>query len=465
MGLIDKLSELGIPGFRSKTTWKMIVGTIGYLFIFFIVFSLIVAAMVGPIDTEDETDTEYELDIAIEGEGTVNPSEGTHTYEDGKEVTVEATPASGWEFVEWTGDETGTDPTIDITMDENKSITAVFEEEEPPEPAEYDLTININGQGSTNPSEGVHTYEDGTVETVEATASDGWKFVEWTGDKTGTDTTIEITMDSDKSITAVFEEEGGTAGAEIIDDNYYTDDYGYLYIVGEVENKGDVNLEYVEIIATIYDDGTVVNSTFTFTMLDILEPNQKSPFKIMIEEPGSWTDYSLDLDYSSTLDTPYNELQIQGVSDSEDDLGYYYINGEVENTGTDSVEYVKVVASIYDSGGNIIETDFVFTNPDTLDPDETAPFEFMIDTGPLPGNIDHYNLQVQASISGGSSNQVSAVEIDSLQEENLENGNFPASIEDSIWQTIKLDPTSSKFFEMKDDRQIYLQRYVKEKGG
>ncbi|MFP3871732.1 MAG: GLUG motif-containing protein [Candidatus Aenigmatarchaeota archaeon] len=71
-----------------------------------------------------------ELRIQIEGNGSTEPEEGTHAYEEGSEVTVEATPSEGWEFVEWTGDESGTDTTIKITMDADREITAVFEEKE-----------------------------------------------------------------------------------------------------------------------------------------------------------------------------------------------------------------------------------------------------------------------------------------------------------------------------------------------
>jgi len=150
---------------------------------------------------EEET-VEYDLTISTNGEGSTNPSEGTHTYEEGAVVTVEANPANGWYFEEWTGDETGTDTKIDITMDADKSITAVFEEEM----VEYGLSININGEGSTSPSEGTHTYEEGTVVTVEATPAEGWEFDEWTGDYTGEESVINIEIDQDKQITANFYE-------------------------------------------------------------------------------------------------------------------------------------------------------------------------------------------------------------------------------------------------------------------
>ena len=148
----------------------------------------------------------YTLTVNIEGDGTTDPAEGTHTYDDGEEVTITATAASGWEFVEWTGDATGTDYTVTVTMDSHKTVTAVFHEEGVPVDT-YTLTVDIEGQGTTSPAEGTHTYDDGEEVTVTATAASGWKFVEWTGDASGTSATITVTMDQDKSITAVFQAE------------------------------------------------------------------------------------------------------------------------------------------------------------------------------------------------------------------------------------------------------------------
>ncbi|MEF8873528.1 MAG: CARDB domain-containing protein, partial [Candidatus Thermoplasmatota archaeon] len=145
-----------------------------------------------------------DLTINIEGEGNTTPAEGNHTYSYGERVTIEAVSAEGWYFVEWTGDHNGTEAEMNIRMDADKQITAWFDEIK-----DYDLTLTIEvvGEGSTEPSEGNHTYQHGEQVSVEATPADGWQFIEWAGDETGTDPTINVTMDANKSITAVFEEE------------------------------------------------------------------------------------------------------------------------------------------------------------------------------------------------------------------------------------------------------------------
>ena len=78
--------------------------------------------------------------------------------------------------------------------------------------ATYNLTISINGQGTINPSEGIYEYDSGTQVSINVSPISGWDFDHWSGDATGTSHTIVITMDSDKSVTAYFEDETSISG-------------------------------------------------------------------------------------------------------------------------------------------------------------------------------------------------------------------------------------------------------------
>ncbi len=68
----------------------------------------------------------YNLSVSInpQGGGSVSPSEGQ--YAAGTPVTITATPMSGYVFDSWSGDASGSSPTITITMNSNKSVTATF---------------------------------------------------------------------------------------------------------------------------------------------------------------------------------------------------------------------------------------------------------------------------------------------------------------------------------------------------
>ena len=76
------------------------------------------------------TATSHALTISVSGQGTTNPSVGTYEYDGDTEATITASPASGWKFDHWNGDASGSSPTIVITMDSDKDITAYFEEED-----------------------------------------------------------------------------------------------------------------------------------------------------------------------------------------------------------------------------------------------------------------------------------------------------------------------------------------------
>jgi uncharacterized repeat protein (TIGR02543 family) len=76
-----------------------------------------------------------------------------------------------------------------------------------PEPtSKYTLSANASpsGAGSVSPSGG--EYESGAQVTLTATPASGYTFDYWSGSASGTSSTITITMDSDKGLTAHFEQ-------------------------------------------------------------------------------------------------------------------------------------------------------------------------------------------------------------------------------------------------------------------
>jgi uncharacterized repeat protein (TIGR02543 family) len=66
------------------------------------------------------------LTLTKEGQGEVTPSPATGPYLDGAVVTLNAVPATGWEFAGWSGDASGASNPLSITLDNNKSVKALF---------------------------------------------------------------------------------------------------------------------------------------------------------------------------------------------------------------------------------------------------------------------------------------------------------------------------------------------------
>ena len=67
-----------------------------------------------------------------------------------------------------------------------------------------DLSITYLGEGTVNPSVGVHSYSSGMKVNVHATAAHGWSFDHWEGSFAGEGKSFIATMDGNKRATAVF---------------------------------------------------------------------------------------------------------------------------------------------------------------------------------------------------------------------------------------------------------------------
>jgi uncharacterized repeat protein (TIGR02543 family) len=70
----------------------------------------------------------YTLDVSATN-GTVEKNPDQQSYAEGKDVELTAKPDDGYVFDKWTGDVSGSENPLPITMDDNKSITANFVED------------------------------------------------------------------------------------------------------------------------------------------------------------------------------------------------------------------------------------------------------------------------------------------------------------------------------------------------
>jgi len=185
---------------------------------------------------------------------------------------------------------------------------------------------------------------------------------------------------------------------KILSMNSYTD-RGYLNVVGEVKNNLQSNINYVKLTATFYDaNKKVIGTDFTYAELDILKPNQKSPFELSSypdKITPEWDNYKLHLSYDTTGQSPYAGLEILSYSDKIDDRGYHKIIGEVKNKGVRTSSYVKVVSTYYNAKGEVIGTDFTFTDPSDIAAGVSAPFE--LSSYPRKLRPSRYELQVEGN--------------------------------------------------------------------
>lgn len=133
--------------------------------------------------------------------GTVEKDPVKLDYNSGEIVVLTATPATGYTFTEWTGDETGTQNPLSVIMNSNKVITANFTA------TTETYTLDVIAENGTVEQDPVKIdYNNGEIVVLTATPVTGYTFTGWTGDETGTQNPLSVTMNSNKDITANFTE-------------------------------------------------------------------------------------------------------------------------------------------------------------------------------------------------------------------------------------------------------------------
>ncbi len=153
----------------------------------------------------------YTVTVTDDGNGTAtaSPTSGAS----GDEVTLTATPKSGYKFKEWkvvSGGVTVTDNKFKIGT-ANVEIQAVFEKETAPGTYTVTVTDDGNGTATASPASGA----SGDEVTLTATPKSGYKFKEWkvvSGGVTVTDNKFKIGT-ANVEIQAIFEKEAAPVPA------------------------------------------------------------------------------------------------------------------------------------------------------------------------------------------------------------------------------------------------------------
>ena len=167
------------------------------------------------------TQDQYVLNVLIDNDGvggeqnavTKTPDQATYVY--GDQVQLTAVPQPGWTFVGWTGAVTGASPTVSLTMNESKTVTARFEQNK------YDLTLNVinngigtGGTATVTPLKSDYVYGD--VVTLQANTNPGWTFSGWSGAVTSTNPTAQLTITGDAVVNATFTQNQYDLNVEVV---------------------------------------------------------------------------------------------------------------------------------------------------------------------------------------------------------------------------------------------------------
>jgi acylphosphatase len=189
-----------------------------------------VTVTVGPADLNGEAD---------------GATQFTRVYAKGTEVTLSADQTAGAnQFKQWlkNGVPAGTGPTVTVTMDYDRTLRAVYE------PKPHTLTVasrdpdsgvtvtvgpaDLNGEAD-GATQFTRVYAKGTEVTLSADQTAGAnQFKQWlkNGVPAGTNPTVTVTMDYDRTLRAVFYKHGPI---ELINPNTTTYPFTFTFIAKE----------------------------------------------------------------------------------------------------------------------------------------------------------------------------------------------------------------------------------------
>jgi hypothetical protein len=192
--------------------------------------------------------------------------------------------------------------------------------------------------------------------------------------------------------------------------NAFTDSYGTYHVVGEVVNNTNAAISSIELAIEIKDAtgnslikddaGNVTSSAQVSPMLYTLGPGEASPFEYSYEtSKGTPASYNVTISSQKPGSVNRASLNVENVQLVNDGKGWYYLTGEMLNTGNKWAHINSLAGAVMDDASHVLSADWTATYATELAPAGDAagrdrtPFEINF---PNPGGATKWHVYLDA---------------------------------------------------------------------
>ena len=170
------------------------------------------------------------------------------------------------------------------------------------------------------------------------------------------------------------------------------DDYNSTHLTGIITNNTDQPMDINNIAAALFDtDQNILDAQTESVVLNHLEPGKSGPFRITFSGLGNLVEaidtYQFYMDAVVGSESNYYDLKLSDdQNDYMDASDIFHLVGTLTNN-SDTYINASLVASIYDSDGNVLDVSATSLPVLSIAPEETIPYDFDI-WGPLDASKD-----------------------------------------------------------------------------
>ncbi len=197
-------------------------------------------------------------------------------------------------------------------------------------------------------------------------------------------------------------------GVPIVSSSTWTDQAGFLHVVGEVLNNTVERRRWIQIEATLRDSsGRVVGTAVGYPAVANLAPRARSPFEIIARKPAGYHDSTLRVCTPSdsgclqgyvTTAVPVGALTVVPGRPYVDAAGARRYTGAIRNGNGHAVHLTEALVALYDAYGRVRGVARGPTDPSTLAPSpSSAPFDVVGQGITTPNRVTY---GAQASTAG-----------------------------------------------------------------